>query len=94
MLRDWHENLKFEQALIENSISNEELKCKIAVVEYKTKMEVEAVNFALKLERERQKNKFRSMQKKYRFALACSWGLVILLFYESSNKLVSRLMLT
>jgi hypothetical protein len=55
-------------------------------------MEVEAANFALKLER--QKYKFRSMHMKYRFALACSWGLVVaLLFYPSSNRLVSRVML-
>jgi DhnA family fructose-bisphosphate aldolase class Ia len=88
MLRDWHENLKSERALIETTILNEESKCKIEVVEYKSKMEVEAANFALKLER--QKNKFRSMQMKNRFVLACSWGLVVvLMLYPSSNILAS-----
>lgn len=87
-----HKNLKSEQALIETIISNEALKCKIEVVEYKSEMEVEAANFALKLER--QKNKLRSMQMRYRFALACSWGHVVVLpIYPSSNKLASMLML-
>jgi hypothetical protein len=66
-------------------------KFKIEVAKYKSKMEVEVVNFALY--RERQKNKFHSMQMKYKFTLACSWGLVLeLLFYPSSNILALRLM--
>lgn len=53
-------------------------------MEYKSKTEVEAANFELKLER--QKNKFRLMEMKYQFALACSWGIVVvLLLYPPSN---------
>jgi hypothetical protein len=83
--------LKSEWALIETTILNEVSKCKLEVVEYKSKMEVKTANFALKVER--QKNKFRTMQMK-RFALACSWGLVVVfLFYPSSNIIGLRSML-
>lgn len=69
-----------------------QLKCKIEVAEYKSKMEVEATKFAMKLER--QKNKFRAREMKYQFALACSVGLfVVLSFYPVSNIFSSRLML-
>ncbi|GLT55232.1 hypothetical protein SLA2020_283730 [Shorea laevis] len=92
MLMDWHEKLKSERALIETTIANEVSKCKLQFAEYKSKMEVEAANYAVKVER--QKTKFRAMQMKYRFALAFSWGLLIVfLFYPSSNILGSRLML-
>jgi len=84
ILRDWHESLKAEQALAETTILNEVAKCKSEVVECKSKMEVEVANFELKLER--QKNKFRLMEMKYQFALACSWDIVVvLLLYPSFN---------
>jgi hypothetical protein len=55
-------------------------------------MEVEGINFAMKLER--QKNKFRAIETNYRFALPFSLGLiVVLLFYPVPNRFSSRLML-
>jgi hypothetical protein len=41
----------------------EVFKCKIQLAEYKSKTEVDAANFALKLERV--ENKYRSMQLKF-----------------------------
>jgi hypothetical protein len=91
-LFEWHENLKTERAQIGTTISNEILKCKIEVAEYKAKMEVASVNFEMQLQA--QNNKFHAKEMKYRFALACSFILLaVLMFYPVSNRYSSRLML-
>jgi hypothetical protein len=44
-----HENLKSEHAQIGTTISNEILKCKLEVAEYKAKMEVASLTFEIQL---------------------------------------------
>jgi hypothetical protein len=91
-LFDMHENLKNERAQIGTTISNEILKCKLEVAEYKAKMEVASLNFEMQLQM--QKNKFNSKETKYRFALACLLILlVVMMFYPVSNANSSRLRL-
>ncbi|KAE8009228.1 hypothetical protein FH972_005677 [Carpinus fangiana] len=86
MLLVWQSDLKSERAM-------EVFKCKIELIEYKSKIEVDAANFALKLERV--ENKYRSMQLKFRVALACCWCLVaILMCFPFCNGVASRLMLS
>jgi hypothetical protein len=86
MLLAWQSDLKFERAM-------EVLKCKIQLVEYKSKIEVDATNFALKLERV--ENKYRSMQLKFQVVVACCWCLVVVLMcFPYCNGFASRLMLS
>jgi hypothetical protein len=49
-LLEWHENLKTECAQIGTTISNEILKCKIELAEYKSKMEIVSINFEMQLQ--------------------------------------------
>jgi hypothetical protein len=56
MLLAWQNDLKSERAM-------EVFKCKIQLAEYKSKIEVDAANFELKLEMV--DNKYRSMQLKF-----------------------------
>jgi hypothetical protein len=56
MLLAWQNDLKSERAM-------EVFKCKIQLVEYKSKIEVDSANFELKLERV--ENKYRWMQLKF-----------------------------
>jgi hypothetical protein len=91
-LFDMHENLKNERAQIETTISNEILKYKLEVAEYKAKMEVASLNFEMQLQM--QKNKFNSKETKYRLALACLLSLlIVIMFYPVSNANSSRLRL-
>ncbi|KAE7997765.1 hypothetical protein FH972_002369 [Carpinus fangiana] len=91
-LFELHENLKNERAQIGTKISNEILKCKLEVAEYKAKMEVVSLTFEMQLQM--QKNKFNSKETKYRFALACILILLVLMmFYPVSNANSSRLRL-
>ncbi|KAE8008987.1 hypothetical protein FH972_005445 [Carpinus fangiana] len=92
-LFEWHENLKTERAQIGTTISNEILKCKIELAEYKSKMEVASINFEMQLQM--QKNKFHARKMKYRFALTCSLDVVaVLMFFPVSNRYSSRFMLS
>jgi hypothetical protein len=91
-LFEWHENLKTERAQIGTTISNEILKCKIEVAEYKSKMEVASINYEMQLQM--QKNKFHAMEMKYRVALTCSLVVVaVLMFFPMSNRHPSRFIL-
>jgi dipeptide/tripeptide permease len=91
-LFELHENLKNEHAQIGTTISNEILKCKLEVAEYKAKMEVASLNFEMQLQM--QKNKFNSKETKHRFALACLLILfAVMMFYPVSNANSSRLRL-
>jgi hypothetical protein len=86
MLIKWQEDFKSEREM-------EVFKCKIEIAQYKLQMEVEAANFALNLER--QKNKYQGLQLKFRFAVACCWCIIgVMMFFPSCNGLTSRLMLT
>jgi hypothetical protein len=60
MLMEWQQDLKFERAM-------EVFKCKTEIAQYK--LQIEAANFALNLER--QKNKYHGLQLKFRVAIAC-----------------------
>ena len=71
----------------------EVFKCKTEIAQYKLQIEVKAANFALNLER--QKNKYHSLQLKFRFTVACCWCLIgVMMFFPSCNGLALRLMLT
>jgi hypothetical protein len=86
MLLAWQSNLKSERAM-------EVFKCKIQLAKYKSKIKVDAANFALILERV--ENKYRSMQLKFRVAVACCWCLVaVLICFPYCNGFASRLMLS
>jgi hypothetical protein len=86
MLLAWQNDLKSERAM-------EVFKCKIQLVEYKSKIEVDSANFELKLERV--ENKYRWMQLKFRVAVACCWCLVAMLMcFPYCNRFASRLMLS
>jgi hypothetical protein len=83
-LFELHKNLKNERAQIGTTISNEILKCKLEVAEYKAKMEVASLTFEMQLQM--QKNKFNSKEMKYWFALACILILlVVMMFYLVFN---------
>ncbi|KAE8022706.1 hypothetical protein FH972_008487 [Carpinus fangiana] len=91
-LFEWHKNLKIEHAQIGTTISNEILKCKIELAEYKSKMEVGSINFEIQLQMH--KNKVHAREIKYQFALACSLIVVaVLMFYPVTNRYSSRFML-
>ena len=74
-----HENLNIECAQIGTTISNEILKCKIELAEYKSKIEVASTNFEMQLQM--QKNKFHVREMKYWFALTCSLVVVVVLIF-------------
>ncbi|GLT62163.1 hypothetical protein SLA2020_348200 [Shorea laevis] len=80
MLMDWHENLKSERALIETTIANEVSKCKLEFAEYKSKMEVEAAHYVVKVEE--QKTKFRACRRSTDLHLHFMGTLYCLLFYH------------
>jgi hypothetical protein len=86
MLLVWQSGLKSGRAM-------EVFKCKIQLAKYKSKIEVDVANFALKLERV--ENKYCSMQLKFRVAIACCWCLVaVLMCFPYCNGFASRLMLS
>jgi hypothetical protein len=88
MLMKWQQDLKSERAM-------KVFKCKTEIAQYKLQMEVKAANFALNLER--QKNKYHGLQLKFRVAVACCWRFIgVIMFFPSCNGLglASILMLT
>jgi hypothetical protein len=62
MLMEWQQDLKSERAM-------KVFKCKTEIAQYKLQMAVDATNFVLNLER--QKNKYHGLQLKFRVAIAC-----------------------
>ncbi|XP_059451170.1 uncharacterized protein LOC132181974 [Corylus avellana] len=86
MLMEWQNELKSERAM-------EIFKCKLELAEYKSKIEVDAANFEIKLQRV--ETEYRWMQLKFRVALASFWCLVVVLMcFRFSNGLATRLMLS
>ena len=86
ILMEWQNELKSERAM-------KGFKCKIELAKYKSKINVDATNFELKLQRV--ENKYCWLQLKFQVALACCWCLVVVLMhFLFSNVLASRLMLS